>query len=60
MSYLHPHQKDHKHETVMVDVEEAARVISKAVLKKPVEDKVKKKQLRCAKRIIKDPLIFNI
>jgi hypothetical protein len=59
MSYLHPHQQNRKPKNID-DIEITARVISKATLKNEVEDREKKKQLRCAKRIIKDPLLFNI
>lgn len=44
----------------VIEVDQVARIVSKTTLKKHVDERIKKRQLRCAKRILKDPLIFDI
>ena len=40
--------------------EQTVRAVSKTTLKNKVDERVKRRQLRYTKKILKDPLIFNI
>mgnify|MGYP000029405374 CR=1 FL=1 len=46
--------------TPTAQIESVVLQVSKSTLKKQVAEKAKKRQLRLAKKLLKDPLIFTI